>query len=431
MRTWRIVLLALGGLRRAPVRVGLTALGVTIASAALVAMVAFALGIQQQAETPFRALGLVNVIRVMPKKDEGSEHGPVLNDAALARMEALPGVEVAYPDFHIRNIKLSRGGKSTTALALGLPRDVPLPGTAGEMLVAGDYFAPGTRPEAILGRQVARDLGFESPNDAIGATVTVAASGLSAGQAKTFTFERKDLAVTIVGIYDLPNLVVAEKMGRAILLPIDLMRQIPAVRSEPALNHLRLGLDPAKAGYSEAMVRVHRHTDVAPVDKAIQAMGFNTRTLLSRLEEMRTFFVFMDVLLAAIGTVALVVAGLGIINTLLISVLERYQEIGICKAIGASDGDLMTLFLTEAGIIGVLGALGGLALGRAICWVLEIAVNAYARTHGVTAHLDVFAFPLWLLAATVLFSAAISVLSGVYPALRAARIDPIQALRRK
>jgi ABC-type antimicrobial peptide transport system permease subunit len=129
--------------------------------------------------------------------------------------------------------------------------------------------------------------------------------------------------------------------------------------------------------------------------------------------------------------VALVVAGLGIINTLLIAVLERYQEIGICKAIGASDGDLIVLFLTEAGIIGLMGGLGGLVMGRGVAWVLEIAANAYARSEGVMGHLDIFAFPLWLLAATVLFAAVISVLAGVYPARRAARVDPIKALRRE
>jgi len=430
MRMWRIVLLALGGLRRTPLRVGLTALGVAIGSSALVSMVAFALGIQQQTETPFRTLGLINVIRVMPKGDKDSAHGPVLDDAALERMAALPGVEAAYPDFRIRGIKISRGGKSASVLAIGLPRDVPLPGTAEEVLVAGDYFTPGTRPEAILGRQAAHDLGFDAPTDAIGSTVKLETSGLSPGDAKTFTFERRDIAVTVVGVYDLPNLM-AGRMSGAVLLPVDLMRQIPGIRSEPALERLMLGRDPTKAGYSEATVRVRRHTDVAPVDRAVQAMGFRTRTLLSRLEEMRTFFVFMDVLLAAIGAVALVVAGLGIINTLLISVLERYQEIGICKAIGASDGDLFVLFLTEAGAIGLIGGLCGLALGRGVCWVLETAINAYARTHGITAHLDVFAFPLWLLTATMLFSVAISVLAGVYPALRAARTDPIKALRRE
>jgi putative ABC transport system permease protein len=258
----------------------------------------------------------------------------------------------------------------------------------------------------------------------------VAASGLAAGEATTFTFERKDLAVTVVGIYEVPDLV-GLRMSRAILLPVDLMRQIPDVRSAAALGSLRRGLGPGRASYAEALVRVRRHADVAPVDKAIQAMGFHTRTLLSRLEEMRTFFIFVDVLLAAVGAVALLVAGLGIINTLLISVLERTQEIGICKAIGASDGDLVVLFLTEAGIIGLLGSLGGLALGRGICWLLEVAINAYAHTQGVTAHLAVFAFPFWLLASAVAFTAAISVLAGVYPALRAARVDPIKALRRE
>jgi len=138
----------------------------------------------------------------------------------------------------------------------------------------------------------------------------------------------------------------------------------------------------------------------------------------------------LQVLLAAIGTVGLVVAALGIVNTLLMAVLERYQEIGICKALGASDGDLVVLFLTEAGIIGLLGGLGGLLRGGAVSYGLEVAINAYARAQGVTSPLDVFAFPLWLLATTMIFAIVMSVLAGVYPALRAARVDPIRALRR-
>jgi len=431
MRTWRIILLAIGSLRRTPLRVGLTALGVAIGSSALVSMVAFALGVQRQAETPFRALGLVNVIRVSPKRDKDAGRGPALDDAALQRIEALPGVEAAYPDFRVRGLKIALGDKTTTAVAIGLPRDVPLPGTAGDLLVAGEYFTPGTRPEIILGTQVARDLGLDTPQGAIGATLRLETSGLAPAEAaKTFTFERKDLAVTVVGVYDLPNLM-AGKMSGAVLLPVDLMRQIPGVESGSLLDRLKLGADPTQPGYPEVTVRVRRHTDVAPVDKAIQAMGFRTRTLLSRLEDMRTFFLFMDVLLAAVGAVALLVAGLGIINTLLISVLERYQEIGICKAIGASDGDVFVLFLTEAGAIGLIGGLCGLALGRAVCWGLEAAINSYARAEGITAYLEVFAFPLWLVTATVLFSAGISVLAGVCPAVRAARTDPIRALRRE
>lgn len=430
MRMWRIILLALAGVRRSPLRVSLTTLGVAVASGALVTMVAFALGIQEQVETPFKTLGLINVIRVSVKRGNDADGAPVLDDDALAKMESLSGVELAYPDFRIRGIKLSCGEESATVVAMGLPREVPLVEAAGEMLVAGEYFTPGTEPEAILPGHVARELGFDAPEDAVGATVIVEASGLSPADAATFTFERKNLAVPVVGVYQLRH-TFPGPMSRVVLLPVDVMKQIPGTRVRSALHGLRAGRDAANAGYSKATVRVRRYSDLLPVEKAVRAMGFDTRTVLSRLEEMRTFFVFMDVLLAAVGTVALVVAGLGIINTLLIAVLERRQEIGICKAIGASDGDLVVLFLTEAGIIGLMGGLGGLVMGRAVAWALEIAANAYARSEGVMGHLDIFAFPVWLLAATVLFAVVISVLAGVYPARRAARVDPIQALRRE
>ncbi|MCL4194442.1 MAG: FtsX-like permease family protein, partial [Thermoguttaceae bacterium] len=123
------------------------------------------------------------------------------------------------------------------------------------------------------------------------------------------------------------------------------------------------------------------------------------------------------------------VAALGIVNTLLMAVLERYQEIGICKALGASDRDMMVMFLTEAGFIGLLGSVGGLALGWTVSWGLEIAINVYARSRGVVDLLEIFFFPPWLLAATVAFSVLVSVVAGVYPAARAARLDPIRALR--
>jgi putative ABC transport system permease protein len=430
MRTWKIIQLALGGLRRTPLRLTLTALGVTVASGALVSMVAFALGVQRQAEAPFQKLGLLNHIEVSPTEGEKPHDAPVLDDAALARMESLPGVAIAYPDFRVAGLKIIHGPDSQTVLALGLPRVVPLVGSPEGLLVAGRFFSPDDTPEVVLSQRLVDDLGFDSPEAAVGAAVTLEASGLTPEEAERFAFQRKEFAVKIVGVYGgFPMM--RGPAGRTVLLPVDLMKQIPGVRFAPALDHLRAGGDAASAGYSRATVQVRDRSDLAPVEKAIREMGFDTRTMLSRFEEMRAFFVFLDVLLAAVGTVALVVAGLGIINTLLMSVLERYQEIGIYKAIGASDGDLVVLFLTEAGIIGLLGGLGGLALGRAVSWILEIAVGAYARSQGVTVPLSVFAFPVWLLAATVLFSVAISVTAGVYPALRAARVDPIRALRRE
>jgi putative ABC transport system permease protein len=123
------------------------------------------------------------------------------------------------------------------------------------------------------------------------------------------------------------------------------------------------------------------------------------------------------------------VAGLGIINTLLMAVLERYREIGTYKALGASDGDIRVIFLAEVGLVGLLGGLGGLALARLVSWLMEIAVNAYAKNQGFDEPIMAFAFPFYLLAGAVVFALAVSLTSGVYPASRAARVDPIQALR--
>ena len=109
--------------------------------------------------------------------------------------------------------------------------------------------------------------------------------------------------------------------------------------------------------------------------------------------------------------------------------LERYQEIGIYKAIGASDHDVRILFLTEAALVGLAGGLGGLILARLVSWILQWGVNAYAMRQGVTGPLVLFDFPFWLLTGAVLFATLVSILSGLYPASRAARVDPIRALR--
>jgi putative ABC transport system permease protein len=404
----------------------LTCLGVTIAAGALFSMVAFALGMQARAEAPFEKLGLMKNIEVRPRMP--GDQGHVLDDDALEQMASLSGVEMAYPDFRLRGVQVCSGGQAADGMAFGLPREAALFGLASELLVAGRWFTLGNDPQAILGERIIESLGFGSPDDAVGATVTLEAAGLSPEGEAGFTFRRKELSVTVVGVYSFP------RMGgrftpHGIILPVDLMKDIPGIRFSRAMERLRSGESGAGAGYEKAVVRVERPSDLLSVEKRIQQMGFNTHTLANELEEMRAYFVFLDVLLASVGTVALVVAGLGIVNTLVMSVLERYQEIGICKAIGASNGDLLVLFLTEASLIGLIGGIGGLGLGRLVSWLLEIGVNAYARGQGVTIHMTLFAFPSWLTAAVVLFSVVVAVLAGVYPALRAARVDPIRALR--
>jgi putative ABC transport system permease protein len=429
MRAWKIALLAMGGLRRTPLRAVLTALGVAIASGALVSMVAFVLGLQRQIEAPVKLLALLNDIHVSPKEGKPTKLAAVLDDAAVENLAHLPGVAAAFPNIRVRGIKVRHGERSESCLAVAMPREAQLLGVADEILVAGRFFSEGRNPETILGASLVRSLGFASAQEAIGVTLTLEAGGLSPDEGKSFIFQRKELAVTVVGIYDLP-LIVPGPVRHSVLVPVDLMKEVPGIHFESTLTRLKAGGDAALPGYGSVTVRVRDQAALGSVDAQIKQMGFQTSTMISRFHEMQTFFIFLQVLLAAVGSVALLVAALGIANTLLMAVLERYQEIGICKAIGASDGDLVVLFLTEAGIIGLFGGLGGLLLGTAVSYGLEIAVNVYARSQGASGPINVFAFPLGLLSGTVLFAIAVSVLAGVYPALLAARVDPIRALRR-
>lgn len=428
MRAWSIALLALAGLRRTPLRVALTALGVTIGSGALFTMVGFALGLQRQAEAPFEMLGLLNEIAVTPHSPDEKPGAPALDDNALAEIESLPGVAVAYPEIRMAGVKLAYATKSEPAIAVAVPRELSLVGASEDLLIAGGPFTVHGEPEAIIGRALAEALGFTPAGEAVGKVVELEAGGLSLAGKDTFKFEEQRLPITIVGVYDAPHMM-PRMADRGVLLPVEIMKQIPGIQLNSALDRLRAGGAAAAAGYAKASVRVEHFSDLATVETAIRKKGFETRTMLESLEGMRKFFVVIDVLLASVGGIALVVAALGIVNTLLMAVLERYQEIGICKALGASDRDMMVMFLTEAGFIGLLGSVGGLALGWTVSWGLEIAINVYARSRGVVDLLEIFSFPPWLLAATVAFSVLVSVVAGVYPAARAARLDPIRALR--
>ena len=136
----------------------------------------------------------------------------------------------------------------------------------------------------------------------------------------------------------------------------------------------------------------------------------------------------MNGFLATIGGVSLFVATMMIINTLVMAVLERRREIGLLKSLGASNGDVVRLFLTEASVIGALGGVGGLLLGYLVARITSALANAQAVRAGATG-LDLVAFPIWLILGAMALAVAVSVAAGLYPARRAARVDPVVALR--
>lgn len=175
-------------------------------------------------------------------------------------------------------------------------------------------------------------------------------------------------------------------------------------------------------------VRVSSIKYIDPIKKQLEELGLKTFAFIDELQEIKKGFLLMDMFLFAIGMIAITVACLGIVNTMVMSILERYREIGIIKAIGASDTDVKKIFFFESATIGFLGGVFGLILGWVISLLINSVVNFFLGGKGVP-YIDYFSFPWWLCLGAIVFSILVSLAAGVYPAIRAAKVDPVVALR--
>lgn len=190
----------------------------------------------------------------------------------------------------------------------------------------------------------------------------------------------------------------------------------------------KIGADETE-GYNSAIVRVDDPANASVVERTLSERGFNSFGLFSQLDELSTVFLVINSALALLGGISLLVASFGIANTMIMAILERTREIGIMKAIGADDREIKLIFFVEAGVIGFLGGV----CGALAAWGITAAANFLAFKFFLeprgSIYIDFFHLPPWLWLGAILFAVSVAVLAALYPASRAARIDPVQALR--
>jgi putative ABC transport system permease protein len=184
------------------------------------------------------------------------------------------------------------------------------------------------------------------------------------------------------------------------------------------------------AGYSSVLVEVEDFDHVREVNDQVKALGLRGECMLDFIEQERFTYLLIFSGMTLVALAALTVAALGIANTMLISVLERVREIGVMKAVGARDGHVLAIFLVEGAMVGLLGGL----LGLLLAWGVSFPADAWVRgllasRTRIKLESSVFAFPWWLLLSGPAFACLATTLAAFYPARRAARIDPVTALR--
>lgn len=182
--------------------------------------------------------------------------------------------------------------------------------------------------------------------------------------------------------------------------------------------------------YSDIKLLADDTKNVQQLRSQIESQGYQTTSPLDTIDQINQVFRFFNVILVGFGMIGMIVAILGMFNTLTISLLERTKEIGLMIALGSRPKDMRRLFIIEATLLSMIGSVAGILLACITGYIVNFVVYRFASERGVTEYFSIFATPWWLIVGTILFMFIIGLLVVYFPARRAQRINPIEALRR-
>jgi putative ABC transport system permease protein len=481
VRAYDLLELAGRNLREAGLRNSLTTVGIGVGVASLVAMLSLGIGLQKLVNRNLGRSGLFDTVIVTSRQDAraprftqaapaASAQAKPLDDTARHDFEQIANVAEVYPNFSavgdIRLEKENAKGDGHFTVVGTLPQSARNSEAMDD--VQGAFFSAPEAQETIILADFARDLlglapeprnsqaklSTDQANQILGQYIslkyhtreTVAtqpangktarkkepdpdgldqADGVEGDDAQTFNLVPRQIRLKIVGIVTSePNR--GFRQGRTpVFLPLALAESLNMVQAGELWNTLRPS---AGKTYIALMVRVKSSKSVAQVEDDIKKQGFSTFSIVDASKNITRFFKFLDLFLGIFGSMALAVASLGIVNTLVMAILERRREIGIMKALGASDGDVKRIFFFEAGAMGLLGGALGAGLGWMIGRVINLGTNIWLQRQDLRPE-NFWYVPWWLVALALGFSIFVSLFAGLYPASRAARLDPVHALR--
>jgi putative ABC transport system permease protein len=367
------------------------------------------------------------VVQASPRDSVGSSAPPkqkLITDESLTELAALPGVIAVIPRDYIQGPTLMRYNKlegGANIIGIGT-KDLSLLGLSAKSGTLS--LEKGT---VIIGSMVANN--FYDPKMRTGQQAP-SPPELQDQQLKLILIKysqdgietRKTLTVRVVGV-------IAESKGESdysIYAPMDDIASYNQWFTGKRINRRR-------DGYNQAMVKVDKVENVIGITDQITSLGYQAYTPQSFVQGINSFFVVLQVIFGGVGAIALLVAAIGIANTMAMAILERTREIGLMKAVGATNRDVLSVFLGEAAGIGFIGGIGGVILGWSAGRVIDVLALAYlsgqaAQQGGAPPSLAVYT-PLWLPVFALVFATLVGLVSGLYPALRAATLVPVNALK--
>lgn len=420
--------MAFMNLWRRKLRAVLTVLGMVIGVSSIVVMMSLGVGIRQATMESYENMGSLTNITVSSWRwvenanGNGSSTETKLDKKAVETMRQIPGVVAVMPQINAYGIiKSGKWIADTSILAI----DGEVAEQFGIELSEGrypEYKRGGDTHEIVLSESV---LGwFYDPNTGKQAVDRDGNPKVTMDSRFQLTFDYnaafgsrntepgyvpgKTYRINAVGKVSPDN----NEFSWYCLMDLEALQKLAKE------NEKFISLDTST--YNSVLVKCDSTDSVASVKEAIDAMGYGTSSLQDSLEQAEQQMQQIQYLLGAIGGVSLLVAAIGIMNTMMMSIYERTREIGIIKVLGCRMDNIAELFLTEAAFIGLIGG----ALGLGISYGLAAIINKFIGSSGFNALI-----PLWLALGALIFSIAVALVSGLYPAIRAMRLSPLTAIR--
>ena len=388
--------------RTNPSRTWLTVLGISVGISAVLFLVSLGYGLQNVILQKIVFNQALLSLAVTPSSDL-----IVLDDKALEEIKQIPKVTDVAPIAKFTGQLSLEEVNGTVEMRETRLADARYFGYSGTSVKYGSLYEENDQHQLIISQAVLQLFGITDPNSVLGKKVTV----------KIFATNdlQSDVAQEMVQVPETYTIkgVIEDNTESYAFLPLKEMLSYVKV------HH-----------YEQTRVKVDSSEDLNLVKDEVIARGYQTQSLSETIDQANKIFRVIQIVLGLFGAVALIVSSIGMFNTMTVTLLERTNEIGIMRALGASKSNLRNLFLAESVIIGFLGGVVGTLIGIAGGQIFNFVINSLASKFGGT-KTSLFVYPIPFLLMIVFLSLFIGFLSGIFPARRAAAMDPLEALRYK
>ena len=449
MNSIDVIDMGLRNMWRRKTRTILTVLGVIIGTSSIVIMLSLGIGMNENFKKEIERMGSLNIINVdanyiAPDIGMGGNQNTdiKLDDKTLARIKAINGVEAVTPLMY-SYWKFGLGKLVASFSVIGI--DITVMENFDFIIEEGRLINESDKAALVFGTYLSDWFynpkanyyyggPMEKPNllsDKIIMTMNMEYGEKRRGVSQSGNTKKPpEYKVKGVGILKQSN---NEKDYNAYMDINHLKKMIEESEKVQGRNNRGFEMYPqvSKDSYQNAMVKVKDIKNVKKIQEQIKEMGFGTFSLTDILESMQKASAGIQAVLGGIGAVSLLVAAIGIANTMIMSIYERTREIGVMKVLGAELSDIKRLFLFEAGLIGLVGGIVGIAFSILVSFILNSA--------GISLFINIFGYmeegskisiiPLWLILTSIIFATLIGIISGFYPARRAMKLSALEAIR--